>query len=103
MTAPGNKTAGADLISLRRCLFLVQDFLQHFAQPAASAQHFAQVSPSLQQPPAHFMAVVGLEQEPSLQCAQPVVINIPAAKTAASIVNVFMFGMLLISWIRSYR
>jgi hypothetical protein len=34
----------------------VQDFLQHFAQPAASVQHFAHVAGSLQQLPSHLAA-----------------------------------------------
>lgn len=85
MIAPENKTAGADLRPLRRCLLSVQDFLQHLAQPAASVQHLVQVAVTLQQPPSHFIAVAGLEHEPSLQLAQPV-LNSPAASTVARII-----------------
>jgi hypothetical protein len=49
------------------------DFLQHFAQPAASPQHLAQVAGSLQQEPSQAAAVVvaaGLEQ---LQVEHPVI------------------------------
>lgn len=57
-------------------------FLQHFAQPAASVQHFMHVAWSLQQLPSHFMAA-GLEQEEQL--LQPVLNNRPTAQTAPSI------------------
>jgi len=68
--------------------------LQHFAQPVSSLQHLAHVAGSLQQPPSHFIA--GLAQVPSFlqQVAQPVVIRIPAAQTAASSIIVFMFDYL---------
>ena len=60
-------------------------FLQHFAQPAASVQLLAQVAPSLQQLPSHFIA--GLVQAPSFlqQVEQPAVISNPAANTVARI------------------
>lgn len=59
-------------------------FLQHLAQPAASVQHFMHVAWSLQQEPSQAWAA-GFEQEPSLQVAQPVLNNNPAAQTAPSI------------------
>jgi hypothetical protein len=58
------------------------------AQPAASVQHLAQVALSLQQLPSQ--AVDALELEALLLVEQPVVINIPAAKTAAKIITVFI-------------
>jgi hypothetical protein len=61
------------------------------AQPAASVQHLVQVAGSLQQLPSQAMA----DLPPSV--LQPVVIRIPAAKTAARIIIVFMlftFGCL---------
>jgi hypothetical protein len=60
-------------------------YLQHTAQPAASLQHLAHVAASLQQPPSHFMA------EWELSVLQPVVSNIPATATMASIIMVFIF------------
>jgi len=72
------------------------DLWQHLAQPAASVQHLAQVALSLQQLPSQAMA--GLAQALSLwqQVEQPVVIRIPAAKTAARIIIDFIFvGLLL--------
>ena len=82
------KNAGAVLIPLRRCVSPVQDFLQHLAQPAASVQHFVHVAWSLQHEP--LQDIAGLEQEPFLQFAQPVVRKIPATATNASVIIVFI-------------
>ena len=96
---PAVKKCRSGFDSAPALLFSVPNyFLQHFAQLAASVQHFMQVAWSLQQLPSHFIAAAaGLAHEPSLQCAQPVVIIIPAAKTAASSIIVFMFGILFCS------
>ena len=71
------------------------DLWQHLAQPAASVQHLAQVVASLQQLPSQAMA--GLALAFLQQVEQPVVIRIPAAKTAARIIIdfiLFLFGCL---------
>ena len=71
--------------------FFNQDFLQHFAQPAASVQHFEQVAESLQQPPSHFMA--DLSHAPPLQHeAQPLLSSSPTAQTAPSISIFILFS-----------
>ena len=71
-------------------------FLQHFAQPAASVQHFMHVAWSLQQLPSHFMAA-GLEQEEQL--LQPVLNNRPTAQTAPSI-SIFIFTFpFVVGWL----
>ena len=76
--------------------FAADYFLQHFAQPAASVQHFMHVAWSLQQLPSHFMAA-GLEQEPSLQVAQPVNSR-PAAQTAPSISIFILVFPFIVGW-----
>ena len=85
--AAQNKTAVADLIPPRRCSLSAYDLWQHFAQPAASVQHFMHVAWSLQQLPSHFIADLW-------PVAQPVVRKIPATATIASVIIVFMFGCL---------
>jgi hypothetical protein len=68
------------------------------AQPAASVQHLAQVAASLQHAPVHAAVVAGLQQEPDLPVAQPVVINTPTAITAASVIIVFILFPLVFPW-----
>jgi hypothetical protein len=84
------------MFSLRRCcLDCAYDLGQHLAQPAAFVQHLAQVAESLQQLPLHFMAGMVHEALLSLQQVEhPVVISIPAAKTAVRIIIVFMLFFL---------
>jgi hypothetical protein len=77
------------------------DLGQHLAQPAAFVQHLAQVVGVLQQLPSHFMA--GMVHEALLLVAQPVVINIPAAKTAASSIVIFMLVTFGCSWTPFYQ
>jgi hypothetical protein len=77
---------------------LVQDLWQHLAQPAASVQHLAQVAASLQQAPVQAV-VAGLQHEPDLLVAQPVVKSAPVAITAARIIMVFILVMCLFRFI----
>jgi hypothetical protein len=82
----------------RRCYFdCSYDLWQHLAQPAASLQHFVQVTWSLQQLPSQAMA--GLALSALQQVLQPVVIRIPAAKTAARIIIDFILFNFGCSWI----
>jgi hypothetical protein len=57
---------------------------QHFWQPAPSVQHFAHVAASLQQSPLQAEAA-GLQHEPPLHEAQPLLSNKPTAQIAPSI------------------
>jgi hypothetical protein len=59
-------------------------------------QHLAHVAASLQQLPSQ--AIADLVPAPLLQVEQPVVIRIPAAKTAARIIIVFMSFTFGCSW-----
>ena len=72
----------------------IYDLWQHLAQPAASVQHLAQVAGSLQQAPLHAEIVFVLDPVLYVEL-QPVVISIPAANTATSVIIDFMFFLWL--------
>jgi hypothetical protein len=90
LNAATNKNAEVDFSASTLMFLFAYDLWQHCLQPASSLQHLAHLVSSLQQLPSQAMAELAQALSLWQQVEQPVVISIPAAKTAANISIVFI-------------